>query len=98
MPDNNNHFTSVFGYVVGISTAILLYVVAVTFLPVPEKNARFVDIAFGFLLNIFGSASAYLIGGNPNPNKKNEPDAGGITLPTGDKTTVTTENKNNELG
>lgn len=97
MPDNNNHFKYVFGYVVGISIAILLYIVAVTFLTIPEKNARFVDIAFGFLLNIFGSASAYLIGGNPNPNKKNEPDAG-ITLPPGDKTTVTTENKNNELG
>lgn len=97
MYDKNTHFKAVFGYVVGISIAILLYVVAVTFLPVPEKNARFVDIAFGFLLNVFGSASAYLIGGNPNPAKRNDMDTG-ITLPPGEKTTVTTETKTNELG
>lgn len=92
MIESNNHFKAVFGYVVGISVCIMLYVVAVTFLPIPEKNQRFVDIAFGFLLNIFGTASAYLLGGNPTPNKKTDFEAG-ITLPQGDKTTVTTENK-----
>lgn len=66
------HFKSIFGYVVGISITILAYVVAVTFLNIPEKNARFVDIAFGFLLNIFGNSAAYLIGGNPANSKKND--------------------------
>jgi uncharacterized membrane protein YbhN (UPF0104 family) len=72
MEEKNMHFKSIFGYVVGISVSILAYVVAVTFLNIPEKNARFVDIAFGFLLNIFGNSAAYLIGGNPTNSKKND--------------------------
>ncbi len=72
MDERNIHFRPIFGYVVGISTAIMLYVVAVTFLPIPEKNQRFVDIAFGFLLNVFGGASSYLIGGTPANIKKND--------------------------
>lgn len=66
------HFNQIFGYVVGISVTIMAYVIAVTFINIPEKNARFVDIAFGFLLNIFGNSAAYLIGGNPANSKKNE--------------------------
>lgn len=90
MNENSNHFKAVFGYVVGLSIAIILYVVAVTFMPIPEKNQRFVDIAFGFLLNIFGTAASYLLGGSPSSGKKTNPDSD-ITLPQGDKTTVTTE-------
>lgn len=95
MEEKSIHFKSIFGYVVGISATILLYVVAVTFLPIPEKNARFVDIAFGFLLNIFGSSSSYLIGGNPTQTKKAD---GNISIPSAEKTIITTQNKTDELG
>lgn len=71
MEERNTHFKPIYVYVVAISVSILAYVVAVTFLNIPEKNARFVDIAFGFLLNIFGNAVAYLLGGNPSNTKKN---------------------------
>lgn len=95
MEERNIHFKPIFSYVVGISATILLYVVAVTFLTIPEKNARFVDIAFGFLLNIFGNSSSYLIGGNPNQVKKAD---GNISIPPAEKTVITTENKTDELG
>lgn len=95
MEEKNIHFKSIFGYVVGISASILLYVVAVTFINIPKENARFVDIAFGFLLNIFGNSASYLIGGNPNPIKKSDSN---ISIPSAEKTVITTENKSDELG
>lgn len=72
MEEKQAHFRFIFWYVVGVSVGIMFYIVAVTFLPIPEKNSRFVDIAFGFLLNIFGTATAYLLGGNPAATKKGE--------------------------
>jgi len=71
MDERNTHFRAIFGYAVGMSIGILSYVIAVTFMSIPEKNERFVDIAFGFLLNIFGSCASYLIGGSPSNSKKN---------------------------
>lgn len=69
------HFKQVFGYIVSISIIVLGYVIAVTFLPIPKDNSRFVDISFGFLLNFLANAAAYLIGGNPvGTPKKTEPE------------------------
>ena len=67
------HFKPTFGYVCMLSGFILLYVVAITFLPIPEKNQRFVDIVLAFLLGMLSQASTYLTGGNPTATKKNEP-------------------------
>lgn len=66
------HFTSTFRYIVGISAVVLMYVVAVTFLPIPKDNIRFVDISFGFLLNLVAQAINYLTGGTPGNTSKKE--------------------------
>lgn len=76
MPDDEapiqTHFISIFRYIVGISTVVLLYVGAVTFLPIPKDNIRFVDISFGFLLNLLAQGINYLTGGNPSGAAKKE--------------------------
>jgi hypothetical protein len=59
------HFRSIFWYIVGMSGVIMLYVASVTFLPIPKENQRFVDIAFGFLLNVVAQGVGYLTGGSP---------------------------------
>jgi hypothetical protein len=82
-----SHFKEIFWYVVGLSVGVMLYVVAVTFINIPKEASGYVNIAFGFLLNMFASNSAYLTGGNPNNNKKND---GDTTLPVGGKSQVTT--------
>jgi len=81
------HFKEIFWYVVGLSAAVMLYVVAVTFFEIPKEASGYVNIAFGFLLNMFASNSSYLTGGNPNNNKKNDDS---VTLPVGGKSQVTT--------
>lgn len=91
MGDKNQptHFKETYWYVVGLSLLVLLYVIAVTFLPIPKENVRFVDISFGFLLNLLVSNSSYLTGGNPTlTNKKSED--GSVTLPAENKSQVTT--------
>lgn len=94
MENKDAHFKLVYYFIVGLSALIMIYIFSATFMAIPKDNVRYVDGAFGFLLGILSSAVMYLVGGNPNPTKKNEPDTTEITLPTGDKTTVTTENKN----
>lgn len=82
-----SHFKEIFWYVVGLSAAVMLYVVAVTFFEIPKEASGYVNIAFGFLLNMFASNSSYLTGGNPNSNKKTEDTT---TLPVGGNSQVTT--------
>ncbi len=61
----------VFWYVVGGSIFVSLYVVAITFIPIPKENIRFVDTSLGFLLGtVLGSCINYLLGGNHD--KKSE--------------------------
>jgi len=86
---NTHHFKETFWYVVGISIAVIGYIIAVTFVSIPKENARFVDIAFGFLLNFLVSNSSYLTGGSPSLGPKKTED-GGVTLPAGGKSQVTT--------
>lgn len=73
LKDNSQtHFKSTFLFIVGISGVIFLYVIAVTFLPIPKENIRFVDISFGFLLNLVAQGVNYLTGGSPTLSNKKE--------------------------
>jgi len=65
MDKMQEHFKPIYYFIAGISAAVMLYVIAVTWIPMPKENQRFVDIAFGFLLNLVGQAVNYLTGGSP---------------------------------
>ena len=64
-----NHFRPTFLYICIVSSVVLAYVVAVTFIPIPKENQRFVDIALAFLLGLLAGQSNYLTGGNPTTKK-----------------------------
>lgn len=71
MSDTDQHFGKIFWYVAGTSLFVLCYVIAITFLPIPKENQRFVDISLGFLLGtVLAGGTGYLIGGNPSQVKK----------------------------
>lgn len=70
MEIKDKHFDRTFLYISISAGVVLLYVFLITFLPIPEKNQRFVDIALAFLLGWMSSNAAYLTGGNPNAVKK----------------------------
>lgn len=72
-----DHFDKTYWFITGTSLMVLLYVVAITFLPIPKENQRFVDIALAFLLGFISANASYLTGGNPANSKK--PAAGGTT-------------------
>ena len=59
-----------------MSGIILAYVLLITFISIPEKNQRFVDITLAFLLGVLSNASSYLTGGNP---QKKAPEIGNTT-------------------
>lgn len=83
-----DHFKPIFIFVCIISFLIIGYVVAITFLPIPKENQRFVDIALAFLLGLLAGNSNYLTGGNPMPKKADptiEQHADKIENNTGDK-------------
>ncbi len=64
----------IFWFVVYLTTFVFAYIVAVTFLPVPRHNQRFVDTAFGVLLGtVLTGGIAYLIGGSPSKKKELTP-------------------------
>lgn len=65
-----DHFDKTFWYIAGTSLVVLLYVVAITFFPIPKENQRFVDIALAFLLGFISANASYLTGGNPSMTKK----------------------------
>lgn len=69
MKDN---FDKIYWYVAGSSLVVLLYVVAITFFPIPKENQRFVDIALAFLLGFISANSSYLTGGTPTQPKKKD--------------------------
>lgn len=87
----NNHFDKTFWYIAGTTFAIFLYVALITFLDIPEKNQRFVDIALAFLLGRVSSNDSYLTGGNPTAVKKPAENSGGDPIGNGDTVTVTKE-------
>lgn len=81
---DNNKFNKTFWYIVYITTLVFVYIFCVTFIPIPEKSQRFVDIAFGFLLGtVLGNATSYLLGGSPEDKKKEA-----MALPSPENTTI----------
>lgn len=69
-PVIDTHFDKIFRFVERTTFWVLLYVVLITFLPIPKENQRFVDIALAFLLGFISSNGSYLTGGNSNTSKK----------------------------
>lgn len=65
----DKHFILIYRYVFICTLVVLGYVIVITFLPIPEKNQRFVDIALAFLLGWVSGNSQYLTGGNPTGKK-----------------------------
>lgn len=90
-----DHFDKIFWYVVGTSAFILCYVLLITFLDIPEKNQRFVDIALAFLLGFVSSNSSYLTGGNPGSQKKATTEDGTTTADISATITQKTDNHEN---
>ncbi len=74
------HQNKVFRYVNWTSAAIFVIVVAVFFVPIPQPNGKYVDIAIGILLGILSSNSGTITGNAPTSKK---PDATAATN-TGD--------------
>jgi hypothetical protein len=77
MPEIDNHiedkerFNKTFGYICFTTVFVLLYILAVTFIPIPEKNQRYADIALGFLIGtVLTGGMMWLTGGSPAPIKK----------------------------
>jgi len=87
--NQDNHFDKIFWYIAGATFLVLLYVMLITFFPVPEKSQRFVDIALAFLLGWVSSNSQYLTGGNAMSKKPEQRTTTEIAPDGG--TTVTTE-------
>lgn len=91
-----DHFDKTFWYISGTSLIVLIYVIMITFFPIPKENQRFVDIALAFLLGFISANASYLTGGNPNAPKKpadsNNPQTLDMTL-----TATTTTAKEGEV-
>lgn len=91
----DHHFDKTYWFITGTSLMVLLYVVAITFLPIPKENQRFVDIALAFLLGFISANASYLTGGNPASSKK--PTPGSTTAEI--NATITTDNEQeNNIG
>lgn len=66
-----DHFDKLFWFVVSLVAFGLMYMVALTFIPIPKENIRFADTSIGWVQgSVVTSAIAYLLGGNA-PAKKN---------------------------
>lgn len=93
MMEQKDHFDKIYLYVCITSLVVLIYVLCITFLPIPEKNQRFVDIALAFLLGFISSNSGYLTGGNPLQTKKTETPGQTTASITADITTTPKESE-----
>lgn len=67
------HQDKVFKYVNWTSAAIFIIVVAVFFVPIPQPNGKYVDIAIGILLGILSSNSGTITGNAPSTKKPDTP-------------------------
>lgn len=74
MADQNNpHFKDLYWFCVLVVGLGFGYVIAVTFLTIPEKNQRTVDTVVGFCLgSMVMSGVGFLLGGNPTAAKKTD--------------------------
>jgi hypothetical protein len=70
MPPENHQFKMIAIFIFCTVGVVLLYVIAITFIPIPKENQRFVDISLAFLLGWISANSSYLTGGSPQQTKK----------------------------
>ena len=73
----DQHFDKIYQFISRSAALVLLYVIAITFVPIPKENQRFVDIALAFLLGWLSANSQYLTGGTPQQKKQDAPAASG---------------------
>jgi hypothetical protein len=67
---DQNHFSFIFYYIVGCTTAGLTYLFLITFIVIPEANTRHADTVSGFFMGTLITACLYyLTGGNPTQKK-----------------------------
>jgi hypothetical protein len=67
--------TRIFWFIAGSCGFVFLYITAITFIPIPESNIRFVDIALSFLMGtVLGNSNGYLLGGSPEKKKEDKKD------------------------
>ncbi len=52
---------------------ILAYMIAVSFIPIPEESKRFVDIVLGSLLSVLGKILSDYFGNNGKPKDDSGP-------------------------
>lgn len=63
---DDKHFDKVFYFICGIGIAVLLFDVAVIFVPVPQGGQKYADILVGALnTGILMAGVQYLLGGTP---------------------------------
>ena len=89
--EQKDHFDKVFWFCVGIEAAGFLMLAALIWIPVPKENQSIANIAIGFITaTVIAIPLQYLLGGNPNQQKKSaEPGTATVEL----SATATTEKK-----
>lgn len=97
MEQEDKHFNKIFAFACVCAALGILYLFAITFIPLPKSSERFADNCQGFFQgSIIASAIAYLLGGNPTTKKSqptivqtgDNPVAAPVTPPTTDDAKV----------
>jgi hypothetical protein len=61
----------VYWFIVGSCLFVLCYIVAITFIPIPKENVRFVDISLAFLMGtVLGGGMSYYVGASSDRKEK----------------------------
>lgn len=87
----DKNFDKIFIFICATTAIIMLYIIAITFLPIPKENLRFADTCQGILLGVIITNAAYLTGGSPPVMKKS---MGGETTAEINATITTVEDAN----
>lgn len=90
MEEKDPHFKYIFWYISGLTFLIMLFLFAACFLQLHENTVRLVDSTVSNLHYILIALVGFFVGASVQKatTKKSDP---GITIPSGEKTTVTTE-------
>lgn len=57
----------IYWFIVSACAYVLLYITAITFIPIPKENVRFVDISLAFLMGtVLGGGMSYYVGASPS--------------------------------
>lgn len=92
----DSHNNKIFWFVVGCTSFVFVYIVGITFLPIPKDSVRFADTNQGFLLGtVLGACISYFLGGNPNDTNKSKV-VPGDKIEVSSTTLTTTQTTTNE--